>query len=209
MQRHVRLLLIGLAATAILVAFVTSASAGSLSLRGGKGFRATWSQLEFSNNLNEIVVRCPVVLEGSFHSSIIRKVQRVLIGYISRAVVTTAACVGGSVVTLQETLPWHVRYDGFTGTLPALATVSYQIIGATFLITAGGSTCGVLTETANPAKIILPVMESLKIIGLEADPRAQIPLNGGIFCNFVSGRWSGSGSFVRLGTGEQLSIKLI
>jgi hypothetical protein len=209
MHRHSRLLLIGLAATTVLAAFVTSATAGMLSLRGGQQFRAVWGQLEYSDTASANTVRCPVTLEGSFHSLAMRKIQRALIGYVTKAAVGTAACAGGSAATLQESLPWHVRYDSFSGTLPSLTALNLQIVGLTFLITSAGSTCRGTTEAANPARISLPVMESLKITGVTADPRALIPLTGGIVCAFVSGRLSGSGSFVRLRTGEQLSIKLI
>ena len=130
---------LALAGAAALFAVSTStAFAGRLSL-SSQTFRSTFSRLDFAGGLG--TVECDVTLEGSLHERTIAKVEGNLIGYITSAIVANR-CRRGSATILRESLPWHIRYLGFFGTLPNISSfestivrVEYQIKEPVFLIT--------------------------------------------------------------------------
>lgn len=132
MRMSVRLTLVALAASFALAAAVGAASAGRLST-SNQFIRATWRSLEFVTGFGTI--RCPVTLEGSLHSRTIAKVARALIGAITEASVNQASCSGAAAnsrvithngvedllgVAAPQTLPWHLTYESFAGTLPRI-----------------------------------------------------------------------------------------
>lgn len=106
-------------AALLLCAALSTASARNLSI-GSQTLRATWSRFEFA--ISSITVRCQVTLEGSFHSRTVAKVARTLIGAITRVNINEGACTGGQIRSSRPP-PWHVTYEGFTGTLPAITSV--------------------------------------------------------------------------------------
>jgi len=99
-------------------------------------FRVTWASLTFAGEV--INIRCPVTFEGSLHSRNMLKTAGSLIGYVTAVSVDTAACAGGRARANGETLPWHVRYRSFIGTLPNITSISADIVGATFEVEAEG-----------------------------------------------------------------------
>ena len=111
----------------LLGALVGVASARNLS-SSSQTLRATFNRLDFSGGFG--TVECAVVFEGSFHARTIAKVSGTLSGFVTRASITS--CSRASATVLSETLPWHVRYRGFTGTLPNINTVSADISGVNF-----------------------------------------------------------------------------
>ena len=61
------------------------------------------------------------------------------------------ACASGSATLLTETLPWHVQYASFAGTLPNITAVRYNIIGfARRIREIIGLTCLFRSTTAEP-----------------------------------------------------------
>lgn len=133
MIKHSKVWFALLGATVIFGALVGTASANRLSV-SNQNIRATWTSLELINSSAGVDVRCPVTLEGSLHSATISKVAGALIGYINRA--TTGTCTGGAATVLQETLPWHNTYQGFTGTLPNITTINTTVVRPGFKVTA-------------------------------------------------------------------------
>jgi hypothetical protein len=132
-QSKVWLALLG--ATVALGALVGTASARNLSI-SSQTIRATWTAMEFSSPSAGVLVRCPVTLEGSLHSRTIAKTAGSLMGYITRAVVAEASCSGGRARVRGETLPWHVTYQGFTGTLPNITSIRTTVTRPGFDVTA-------------------------------------------------------------------------
>jgi hypothetical protein len=132
-QSKVWLALLG--ATVAMGALVGTASARSLST-SNQSIRATWAAMEFSSPSTGVNVRCPVTLEGSLHSRTIAKVANSLIGYITRAIVAEPSCTGGSAKALTETLPWHVTYGSFAGTLPNITSIRTPVLRSSFNIIA-------------------------------------------------------------------------
>ncbi len=213
MQRHIRLLLTSLAATAILATAVSTATANRFVV-SNQQIRATWATLEFFNTAVAGTIRCPVTLEGSFHSRTIVKARGSLIGYVTRAAVNNPACVGGRATILQELLPWHITYNSFEGALPRITGVTLNLIRAGFIVELGGNNCRALTTIANPARGIAAVNSSGggAVTSLEADPSATIPLTngpGGILCSLANGVFRGTGTVTLLGTNNAISITLI
>jgi hypothetical protein len=147
MRTYSRLALAALVATTAMAAFVGSASARNLSI-SNQNFTVSYSSLEF---ISIVTIRCGVTLEGSFHTRTIPKVIGSLIGYITRVSVRRP-CTNGEgfafngverlgTTTLTNTLPWHVRYEGFTGTLPNITAIRLGLSGARFRIGALGVLC--------------------------------------------------------------------
>src|SRR5262249_13708185 len=99
-----------------------------------------WAEMAF-NAGGGVSVRCPVSLEGSFASKTISKVSGALIARIGLVQVNTAACLGGTMRARSETLPWHIQYNSFSGTLPRLTSVTQTLLGANFEAVSGGVRC--------------------------------------------------------------------
>jgi hypothetical protein len=133
MSKSVRFAL-GLTAAAVMMAALTAtASARNLSSTS-ESFRVTWTSLTFEEPFGT-TFRCPVTLEGTLASRTIPKVTYTLMGRITEARVGSAAqCTGGSATILRETLPWHIRYNGFEGRLPDITNIRTLIAGASFRI---------------------------------------------------------------------------
>lgn len=102
-------------ASLLLALAVSSASARNLS-SSNQNVRVMWNSLEFASSI--VTVRCLITLEGSFHSKTIAKVAGSLIGAITRVDIKRESCTNGQSLPRDETLPWHITYEGFSGTLP-------------------------------------------------------------------------------------------
>ena len=135
-----KLLLAMLGATALMCVVVCSASARSFSI-SNLSWRTIYypflpeerrrepeqrEQWEISGP-EFVTYRCRLTLEGSFHARSIAKVAESLIGYVNRA--TLGECPINDTRVLRETLPWHIRYRSFSGTLPNIVGFTTAIIG--------------------------------------------------------------------------------
>jgi hypothetical protein len=206
MRNRSKLLLVGLATAAVLAAAVGSASANRLSVSEPR-YRIVWNPLTLEAAGAQ--VKCVVTLEGSFHSATVRKVANALVGYVTRA--TLNNCTEGSATILQATLPWHVRYESFSGTLPNITGVNLLLIGASFRADPPGiaPACLARTTEANPARGIVNINASHVVTGLTADPIPGIPLSEGFGCGIAEGHFIGTGAVTRLGTTGSLTVTLI
>jgi ABC-type amino acid transport substrate-binding protein len=141
-----KLLLAALIAAASLAALVGSAAARRLQL-SEQHIRAEWGVAElarFSDAGGTFGINCRLTVEGSFHSRTLSKVCGQLIGYITDAFAPTCEAMGEVAVLngiepvhtgtiAPNLLPWHVRFDSFTGTLPNITSIRIQVIGAAIL----------------------------------------------------------------------------
>jgi hypothetical protein len=146
-MRNVKRLLHSTACLALTLA-VSDASARNLSV-STQSIRAAWAPMLFNGEGN-FGVRCNVTLEGSFHSRTLPKVANTLVGLITRAAVARPCVAGGTAwayngsernealgnTTLPNSLPWHLTYESFAGTLPNITRVRFLLSGARFLIRA-------------------------------------------------------------------------
>ncbi len=208
MHRTLRRTTCGLIAIVAMALAITAASANNLST-STRNIRLTWAELEFEVN-ETAFARCPVTLEGSFHESTVRKVSDTLIGYITRAAV--GFCNSGQATALQASLPWHIRYMGFTGRLPRIETITWLIVGAAFRAEHLGFFCLADTTESFPADLIARINEAGGVASVTPDSSLSIPLvsSGGFGCPSAQGQFrSNTGSLMALGTTESVRIRLI
>ncbi len=215
MKTHGRLLLASLAATLLLGLAVGSASATRLAV-SNQGIRVVFllteanggGPFEMSNNVGLPTVRCALTLEGTLHSRTITKTSGLLIGYITRAAFDGTHCLGGSATVDSTSLPWHVRYQSFTGVLPAITAVTVQIIGFKYSFTpTGGPTCNTRSTAAQPFTFRFGVGggELREVTG-----GGSIALEGGGLCAFGTATFGGNTKLVTLlGAVTRITITLV
>jgi hypothetical protein len=209
MRFHGRLALAGLTAAFVLAAAVSTASANRLSL-SERGFQTIWTAPLSGGGGGEIASECQITLRGSFHSATLAKVAAALVGHIFGA--TVGSCITGGTTVLRETLPWHLRYQSFTGTLPRITGVTLQNIGASFRVEEGfGQACLYRTTATNPSRLIAEIEANGLVTGLRADETATIPMTGPFPCELTenASTFRGTASFTRTGTTNLISIRLI
>jgi hypothetical protein len=179
-------------ATALMALGTTTAGARSLSL-SNQNIRITFNDLEF--RASEIRNDCHVTLEGSFHTRTFAKVAEALVGYLTR--VMTGQCTQG-VTLLAETMPWHVRYQGFAGTLPNITTVIAKIFGASFRVSICLASADIRLEAIRD-------VTTQALIGIEV-PLQTIPTS---ICGNGSLRSNANGSPSVLGSNSAIIVTLI
>ena len=142
MRTSIRLCFAALTAALLLSSAVATTSARNLSFNI-QNWRVVWSELQFATNV--ITITCRVTLEGSFHYRTLIKSPRALIGYVTAAAVTRPCTSGEAwtangresyprLGTLANTLPWHLTYEGFVGTLPNITEILLLFRGVRFKI---------------------------------------------------------------------------
>ena len=149
-----KLILATVGATVLLGALVSSASARNISV-SNQFIQSQWRRVTFEAIGIRIV--CEVHLEGSLHRRTLAKRVGSLIGCITQAELQRDldpdGCETGFATILRETLPWHVRYLGFAGTLPNITQIIVNVIRAAFQVqeAGGGPLCLATTTEARPA----------------------------------------------------------
>ena len=175
-----KLILAGLAAlaAALVMAFAAnSASARNISISHGDLFNAVWRPIRFASG-GIIAFECDLTLEGSFHYRTFLKVRESLIGFITRT--TFNNCInGGSATVLTTNLPWHIRYQGFQGTLPNISGIRIRLLLFEFQFKDRifGITCLARTTTTEPMEEVAELSagnERRLIRSLVADPSLRI-----------------------------------
>jgi hypothetical protein len=207
MRKRIGASLVALSATLTLALAVGSASANRLSY-SSQLFRIIWTSLTFSESGGNFPISCPVTLEGSFHSRTMAKVTEALVAYINRAIVNNPGCTEGQATILSETLPWHVTFQGFSGTLPAITGVRHYLIGAAFQIEPGlGIRCLARSTATSPAAGDATREAGGNITSLTPDSSLPIPVTGTACPS--AGIFSGSGGVFVQGTRERVRLNLI
>ena len=126
-------------AAALLAAAVGTASARNLSI-SNQNIRAAFRELLFTDSGGSNRLYCPVTIEGTFHYRTIVKSIGALLGYITRVIVDEPNCAGAGLLAgartraLTETLPWHITYRGFVGSLPNIERIILQVSRPRFTI---------------------------------------------------------------------------
>jgi hypothetical protein len=173
--------------------------------------RAVWSIFELSDVPQTKLARCPITLEGSFHSKTFSKVSGQLIGFITEARTSKPGCTTvPRSLWLDEggiaTLPWHVKYVSFSGRLPAIATIKLQVIGLGVKFV--GTECEFRSEAMRPAVLIANVAAG-GTMTLRFDETVLIPLQSLLGCN-TQGMLAGTSSTVTVqGRETPITIRLV
>jgi hypothetical protein len=210
-------------AAILLASAVANASARSFSV-SEQSFRITWASLELGGSGS--TVRCRLTLEGSFHTRTIAKVSRSLIGAITR-VIFGHPCTGGEywadngteaepLGTAPNKLPWHLTYESFSGTLPAISVLNLLLSRVSFVLQATflGLTCrgrygraedniinGAAREAGGGITEVTPSATTNRVSLVEQlGPNAVCPSTQSI---------TGRGFLVNLSTGARITITLI
>ena len=210
MRKHSKLILAGLTASLLMaIAISGTATAQTFSLNN-MNFRVVWRTLEFKNETGLGTIRCPVTLEGSFHSQTISKVEKALIGQVSRGTVGSASCTSGPATIDQESLPWHITYNGFRGILPRINSIRLLLSGPRFQLREPfGATCQASADTAHEARGEAFLNASGEVTTIRPDRTPNIPLTG---CAASNGRFEapeGDGIVTLLGTTTRIRVTLI
>jgi hypothetical protein len=208
MPRHARLALATLTATLLMAVAVSGTASARAFSFSNWNFRVVWTSLEFIAAGNTI--RCRVTFEGSFHSRTISKVEKALIGYVSRGNVAGERCTGGSATVHQESLPWHITYSGFTGRLPNITSIRILLQNARFQLRTSFGTCTAIIEPNHQARAEVILTANGEARELRPDGTVQIPVSGAL-CPaegpFESA--AGDGLLTLLGNTTRIRITLI
>lgn len=175
-----------------------------------QGFRLVWRELVFAEPSNVMNISCPVTMEGSFHSKTISKACGALVGYVTR-VIKGACEPNGNLRLLSETVPWHVQYNSFAGTLPNIASLRLMVVGLSFLrlLEVLQVNCLWTSTQSRPWPLIATREGSGGITGIRSDESIWIP-PGGISaepCREL--RLIGTGTVSAQGSSEPLTIRLV
>jgi hypothetical protein len=183
MRNRSKLILAALTAALALGALVSAATATRLAI-SNQLFRVTWTGLIFEGGSGSGQVRCPVTMEGTFHSRTIVKNTESLIGFVTSATIREPSCTGGLLTVLQASLPWHIWYDGFSGRLPNIREIHLRMLRAAFKMHSNlnGQECLYTATAASPMKgwinlnTTTGLVESLRP---NEEPNAGIPITSG------------------------------
>ena len=199
MQAKKRLLFVGAIAAVAMAMGVTSASANRLSLNH-TAFRAVFAPLRLRSSGVDLSA-CNVTFEGSFHASTFQKVSRTLIGVVNRASVT--GCTTGGETVLAETLPWHLTYRSFTGTLPRITGMSINLVGYASRLRSIMGECLLRSSAEEPAVFIAERSAEGQITGLRADTTATIR------CGLITSNFEGTAAVTENPGGGRFTLTLI
>jgi hypothetical protein len=218
MQNRLVGLTVGVVAAVVLAAAVSVAAARNLSV-SNQSLRVVFTPVTF-NAEGTVEVRCNLTLEGSFHYRTIVKREGALGGLITRATLARPCSRGVAWVyngternerlgntTLPNTLPWHISYEGFAGTLPNITAVRLLLSGVRFLAEAG-ILCNYTTGTGagGNSSAIASLGPGGAVTGLRADETRRIRSETA-FC--PEGSFVGNGVVTLLGTANSVFIRLI
>lgn len=196
-----KLLLAALAAALMLAASVNAASANRL-VRNEGAFRVTFSPLSFVPSFGS-TVRCPVTLTGSYHSRTITKTAGSLIGYVNS--VTVGTCEAGTARARTETLPWHLQYASFAGTLPNITATTENLIRGSYEVQGEIFGIRVTCRYTVPSQAAISNRESRgTVTSMSLGSESTSSETGGC----PSGRFSGTGS-VKTPGGAALVVTLV
>jgi hypothetical protein len=202
---RVRRLLLAAALTAAAATALACSSASAIQLSLSEpAFRAIWTSARFI--FAGATVSCNVTLEGSFHRTTIAKVEGSLIGSVTRA--TSGSCTAGTMSILTATLPWHLQYGSFSGTLPNITAMTTRLIGMSGSWTFLGITCLGRTEAGTPAGLIAERNGAGTITSFRWDESLPIPLTGS-GCSSIRGRIGGTSSSATGSGGRSITLSLI
>ena len=107
-------------------------------------------------------------------------------------------------------MPWHVRYESFTGTLPNLTSIALRVIGLsyTWRFSEFFPNCLYRSTEAAPARWIASI-ETGVITRIRWDETKRIPFSSGEGACPTGVTYSGTGEIRQQGGRASLSITLI
>jgi hypothetical protein len=166
--------------TVLIASFTLAAAAASVSANA-----ISTSDLDIEWEVDVIItsgtgsIRCPATLLGNFHSSTIRKTQGALVGVITHAVYAEPC------TARRETLPWHLTYQRFEGTLPNITVLWFLLVSSSVQFRSSGLTCEFTTTAEEPAAVGARLSERGSAPTILFDPELAIDVAGGFLCDLL------------------------
>lgn len=194
-------------ASALFGALVGTASARRFS-SSSQTFRMMFSRLEWENGF--VTTRCPVTLEGSFHAATSAKVSGTLIGYITA--VPRGTCTVNTVTVLSETLPWHVRYTLFEGSLPTISRVTLNVIGFSIKGREAVTEVVCLSSPSTAERPVRLILRRETVTGALREPVIEGEVLSENACFQAIGRYSngtGTSAMTALNSSSLVTLRLI
>jgi hypothetical protein len=198
--------LIAVCTAALLMAVAVSSASGAALGPNETGFGFTWRTLRWV--LPSGTISCPVTLRGSFHRRTLIKTAGLLLGSITGA--TFGTCTGGTMTVLRNTLPWHVRYTSFRGTLPSITSMTLDILSFASEFDVGGTDCLIRTTTEEPLRLNVTVGAFGEIRTLAPESGTEIDLENEDFLCPLSGDMTfGETATIDGNVVEPITIRLV
>jgi hypothetical protein len=92
--------------------------------------------------------------------------------------------------TATNTLPWHIRYVTFQGTLPTITGIEVSIVDYAYLVEASGVSCLYKSTAARPVRGILRLNGEGRVSSFRFNELFQIPkFSGSFLCGPEIGFW--------------------
>lgn len=201
MRTRSKLMLAALASALLLAALVGTASANSLSFTE-QGFKVMYSPLSFVPSFGS-TIRCPITLEGSLHTNTFAKTASLLLGFVTRTTIGT--CESGRMRLNTETLPWHIEYSSFSGTLPNITSIDRKILGWSWELEGEIFGLRVKCRYTTSSQLVIDTREARGVL-TEERPGTESTLSETEGCPSL--RQSGTGS-VKTSSGGTISLHLI
>ena len=209
--------LLALTAALLLATAVSTATARNLSLNSTT-FRVTWREIQFDTDR----VVCELTLEGSFHYRTIAKVRGSLIGLITKAIIRHPCQVSEGWMdneterplgaAIRNTLPWHLTYEEFLGTLPRITGTVVLIRNMSSVVNVSGICLGRYgTATDNISALADEDASGNLGTVTPVAGRNRLTLRerlGGIFCPGTAGL-TGTGNVTQLNSTSRIVVTLI
>jgi hypothetical protein len=119
--------------------------------------------------------------------------------------------LNGRATVLTGTMPWHIRYSSFLGTLPAITSIRIAIAGLAMQVNVGGVACLLRTDAFEPARADLSLGLDGNIAFVDLDASAVIDLEDDDFlCAIAGSSWlDGTGFAHSLSIPIEVSFTLI
>ena len=210
MHTRAKLILVSFVAAVALAALVGTASAQRFET-SSTTVRATFPRLRFSTEVGVggPEATCPVTLEGSFHSRTIVKTGESLVGYLTRAIINEPRCTlngGVEAVSIQQaSLPWHIRYESFVGSLPNITRVNLRVSSMGLTIRVSGVNCLIKSTVARPVRgSATRNTTTNQITSISVNTEAPIPRFEGSFLCPTEGIFQGEAAIRVLGSSTTL-----
>jgi hypothetical protein len=217
MRTRTKLALAGLGAACVLATAIGTATARRFEL-SNQTFRIVWTLFRVGNEAGAPEIRCPITVEGSFHSRTFSKVNAQEIGKITRARGNTAAppCAFNNgaegFLLLENTVPWEVLFLSFAGTLPRIERIRLGIAGFSARVTFFTRLC--LYQSTNGAPAIGELslsVETGEVSRFRFDETVAIPgrlENPFLTCPGTE-KLEGTGTVTVLNSTTRITIRLV
>ena len=177
MRLHSTRALAALVTALALLVGTSGASANRLSM-SESSFEMVWESITFTIEGGMGGPECALTLSGSFHSRTLSKTTGLLVGLVPDRQLEPEECDNGgnARIAVLPGLAWHLRYRSFSGTLPTVASVSFDVVGAEFGWDLNGIQCLASVTQEQPLPLTATVARGV-LVDVSTDEDTEIPMH--------------------------------